>query len=47
MRLRAWDQESEKLKTSLVPSVTLCGTPTVRLKVVINSPFGFHAVIIQ
>ena len=30
MRLRAWDQEYEKLKTSLVPSVALCGTPTVK-----------------
>ena len=26
----AKDQESEKLETSLVPSVTLCGTPTVK-----------------
>ena len=30
MRLRAWDQESEKPKMSLVPSVTLCGTPMVK-----------------
>ena len=30
VRLRVWDQESEKLKTSLVPSVALCGTPTVK-----------------
>ena len=26
----AWDQESEKLETSLLPSVTLCETPTVK-----------------
>ena len=30
LRLRAWDQESEKLKTSLVPSGTFCGTLTVK-----------------
>ena len=32
MCLRAWDQESEKPKTSLVPSVALCGTLTVKAK---------------
>ena len=30
VRFGAWDQESEKLETSLVPSDTLCGTPTVK-----------------
>ena len=30
VRFVAWDQESEKLETSLVPSLTLCGTPTVK-----------------
>ena len=28
-KIGAWDQESEKLETSLVPSGTFCGTPTV------------------
>ena len=30
VRFGAWDQESEKLETSLVPSDTLCGAPTVK-----------------
>ena len=30
VRFGAWDQESEKLERSLVPSDTLCGTPTVK-----------------
>ena len=30
VRFGAWDQESEKLETSLVPSDTLCGTPMVK-----------------
>ena len=30
LRIGAWDQESEKLETSLVPSDTLCETPTVK-----------------
>ena len=30
VRFGAWDKESEKLETSLVPSVTLCGTPMVK-----------------
>ena len=30
VRFGALDQESEKLETSLVPSDTLCGTPTVK-----------------
>ena len=30
VRFGAWDQEPEKLETSLVPSDTLCGTPTVK-----------------
>ena len=30
VRFGAWDQESEKLESSLVPSDTLCGTPTVK-----------------
>ena len=30
VRIGAWDQESEKLETSLVPSDTLCETPTVK-----------------
>ena len=29
-KIGAWDQESEKLETSLVPSDTLCETPTVK-----------------
>ena len=28
VRFGAWDQQPEKLETSLVPSDTLCGTPT-------------------
>ena len=44
-KLRAWDQETEKLETSLVPRDTLCETPTI--KTVITSLLGFHAVIIQ
>ena len=28
--IRAWNQESEKLETSLVPRDTLCETPTVK-----------------
>ena len=30
VRFGAWDQESEKLERSLVPSDTLCGTPTIK-----------------
>ena len=30
VRFGAWDQESEKLETSLVPSDTLCGALTVK-----------------
>ena len=30
VRFGVWDQESEKLQTSLVPSGTLCGAPTVK-----------------
>ena len=30
VRFGAWDQESEKPETRLVPSGTLCGTPTVK-----------------
>ena len=30
VRFGAWDQESEQLERSLVPSDTLCGTPTVK-----------------
>ena len=30
VRFGAWDQESEKLETNLVPSDTLCGAPTVK-----------------
>ena len=30
LRYGAWDQESEQLETSLVPSDTLCGTTTVK-----------------
>ena len=30
VRIGAWDQESEKLETSLVPSDTLWETPTVK-----------------
>ena len=30
LRIGAWDQESEKLETRLVPSDTLCETPTVK-----------------
>ena len=29
-RIGAWNQESEKLETSLVPRDTLCETPTVK-----------------
>ena len=30
LRIGAWDQKSEKLETRLVPSDTLCETPTVK-----------------
>ena len=30
LRIGAWDQESEKLETGLVPRDTLCETPTVK-----------------
>ena len=30
VRFGAWDQGSEKLEMSLVPSDALCGTPTVK-----------------
>ena len=30
VRIGAWDQESDKLETSLVPSDTLCETPTIK-----------------
>ena len=30
VRFGGWDQESEKLETSLIPSDTLCGAPTVK-----------------
>ena len=43
MHLGAWDQESEKLETSLVPS-TLWNTDGQDL-IVINSPFGVHFLI--
>ena len=46
VRIGAWNQESEKLETSLVPSDTLYETPTVK-SVEITSLFGFHAVVIQ
>ena len=47
-RIGAWNQESEKLETSLVPRDTLCVKHRrSRLKVVITSLFGLHAVVIQ